>query len=388
MRMFCRFIGLVIGMLLGLMVMNSVPFLAITLIIGGMLLGGYIGGRIKANQQRIKEECEYQKQLKYAEKLQKKDEVQSLVRKYPEATKYYFYKHWGIKKTVVTDYDITDDKIETLLGHRDSYEKDEHDCKAKLEAERAERIKRETAKREAERQAEIAKKQAENQIKKSLPSKVSCWNVLNGNFHYNYLLNYYPTSCDFEVGEAEWNDRWTVWNFKNTPGKTTPARHKRALDTVIPQIKSKLVSTFGMSSLEHLTLVCIPASSAEKTQARYEEFSQRLCRETGMINAYEHMWVIASCQEKKFGGSGISTNAVSFDNSFFRGKYVLLFDDVITKGESMLKFKRKMEELGAIVIGGFSIGKTTHSYNKNHGSFYISDEELEKYLREADEEED
>jgi predicted amidophosphoribosyltransferase len=39
---------------------------------------------------------------------------------------------------------------------------------------------------------------------------------------------------------------------------------------------------------------------------------------------------------------------------------VLLFDDVITKGDSMLRFKRKMEELGAIVVGGFSIGKTTH----------------------------
>ena len=33
---------------------------------------------------------------------------------------------------------------------------------------------------------------------------------------------------------------------------------------------------------------------------------------------------------------------------------------IITKGNSMLSFKRKMEELGATVIGGFSIGKTTH----------------------------
>ena len=79
-----------------------------------------------------------------------------------------------------------------------------------------------------------------------------------------------------------------------------------------------------------------------------------------MINAYAHMQVIASSQEKKFGGSGISANNVSFDNSFFKGKYVFLFDDVITKGDSMLRFKRKMEELGAIVVGGFSIGKTTH----------------------------
>ena len=33
---------------------------------------------------------------------------------------------------------------------------------------------------------------------------------------------------------------------------------------------------------------------------------------------------------------------------------------VITKGESMLRFKRKMEELGANVIAGFSVGRTKH----------------------------
>lgn len=184
--------------------------------------------------------------------------------------------------------------------------------------------------------------------------------MLNGNFRYNYLLKYYPTTCDFEVSEKEWADRWTVWNFKNTPGKTSSFDHERTLDIVIPKVKSKLVATFGVDSLKYLTFVCIPASSAIKTQARYEKFSQRLCSETGMINAYAHMKVIASSQQKKFGGSGISANNVSFENNFFRGKYILLFDDVITKGDSMLRFKRKMEELGAIVVGGLSIGKTTH----------------------------
>lgn len=70
------------------------------------------------------------------------------------------------------------------------------------------------------------------------------------------------------------------------------------MDIVIPQIKSKLVTTFGTESLKCITFVCIPASSALKTQARYEEFSQRLCNETGMINAYAHMQVITSSQEK------------------------------------------------------------------------------------------
>ena len=39
---------------------------------------------------------------------------------------------------------------------------------------------------------------------------------------------------------------------------------------------------------------------------------------------------------------------------------VTSLEDIITTGESMLRFKRKMEELGAIVVGGLSIGKTKH----------------------------
>ncbi len=355
MKFVCGFIGWIVGMLLGFMMMNTIPFLGFVFIVAGIPLGRYIGGCIeedRENQRRAKEDYERkrnQDEYNHQRKLLKKAEAQSLARKYPEATKNYFRIHWGITKAVITDYDITDDKVETLLGHKYSYENDEQTYNAAYKA-----------KLEAERQAKMARVQAEEQSKKSLLTKVSHWNVLGGNFRYNYLLNYYPTTCDFEANEAEWADRWTVWNFKNTPGKTSSFDHERTLDVVIPKIKSKLVATFGMDSLQYLTFVCIPASSAVKTQARYEKFSLRLCSETGMINAYEHMQVIASCQEKKFGGSGISANNVSFDNSFFRGKYVLLFDDVITKGDSMLRFKRKMEELGAVVVGGFSIGKTTH----------------------------
>ena len=45
---------------------------------------------------------------------------------------------------------------------------------------------------------------------------------------------------------------------------------------------------------------------------------------------------------------------------FFTNKYVIIFDDIITKGESMLRFKNKLETLGATIIAGVSIGKTTH----------------------------
>ena len=212
-------------------------------------------------------------------------------------------------------------------------------------------------------EAKLAKEIKEREAKKKLKEKVKDWHLIKGVLRYNYLLNYYPTTCEFEANDEEWDDRYTVWNFKNTPGKTDEDDHQATLDDVIPRIKSKLCSTFGESSLKYLTLVCIPASSSVKTELRYKEFSERLCEETGMENAYSHLSVTKASEEKKFGGHGIMTNNISFDEVFFKGKYVLLFDDVITKGESMLRFKLKMERLGAIVVCGFSIGKTKHERN-------------------------
>ena len=206
----------------------------------------------------------------------------------------------------------------------------------------------------------LAKQKEEREAKKVLKGKVKEWHSIQGVLRYNYLLNYYPTTCEFEASDEEWDDRWTVWDFKNTPGKTDEEDHQDVLDDVIPRIKATLVSTFGKSSLKYLTLVCIPASSPEKPEARYKEFSERLCKETGMENAYDYMTVNGTSEEKKFGCRGITTKKVTFDEEFFKDKYVLLFDDVITKGESMLRFKLKMEKLGANVVCGFSIGKTKH----------------------------
>lgn len=222
---------------------------------------------------------------------------------------------------------------------------------------------REELEKKKKREEEERKRREEAEIRErvcTLKNCVSEWPALYGGLHYTYLVNYFPTSCIFEATQSEWNDRWLVWNFKNTPGKTSASAHINALNIVVPRMKSILTSTFGIRLLKDLTFVCIPASSAIKTELRYAEFSKRICEETGMTNAYDHITVVSSTTEKKFGGSGICTDSLAFDGHYFKGRYILLFDDVITKGESMLRFKRKMEELGANVIAGFSVGRTKH----------------------------
>lgn len=193
--------------------------------------------------------------------------------------------------------------------------------------------------------------------KRELGNCVSNWNCIGYSLHYNYLLRYYPTTCDFDATEDEWADRWLVWNFKNTPGKTSSLQHEQALNNLLPRLTRMLKTTFG-DRLQLLTLVCIPAASRANNNARFYDFSERLTRNTDMDNAFGHIQIMEDATPKHLGGTG--TPVLHFDESYFHGRYILLFDDVITKGNSMLRFKSKLEALGATVIAGVSIGKTTH----------------------------
>ena len=46
---------------------------------------------------------------------------------------------------------------------------------------------------------------------------------------------------------------------------------------------------------------------------------------------------------------------LDFDEEYFKGKNILLFDDLLTRGDSMRKFGRKLTSLGANVIAGVLI---------------------------------
>ena len=218
---------------------------------------------------------------------------------------------------------------------------------------------------EQERQeAEQRRKNEQLQIQSNLNSKVSSWKTLPCGLPYYYLFYYYPTTCDFEATEKEWAHRRIVWNFKNDPDKDISyLAHNIALNHIVSGLKALLIMTFGEDLLHMLTLVCLPASTKVKNEARYKAFSEKLCAETGLKDGYVHTTFIEDGISKNSpdNPTGHSINPkVAFDD-WFKGKYVLLFDDVVTKGDTMLRYKRILEEAGAIVVGGLCIGQTKHT---------------------------
>jgi len=223
-------------------------------------------------------------------------------------------------------------------------------------------------KRIANQKREQQRIRLQSTAKDVLVRKAMSWNKLFLNFHYTWLFYYYPTTCDFDPPYQDKENRRIVWNFKNDPARNIiSAIHERAIDLVIPQIKQKLSDTFGEEYLQFLTLVCLPASTNAKNQARYEEFSFKLCAETGMDNGYLHTFItkdgLSKNDPNNTSGRSIQPE-VSFDD-WFKGKYVLLFDDIVTKGGTMLRYKEMLERKGATVIGGIALGKTKHEPPEN-----------------------
>ena len=77
-----------------------------------------------------------------------------------------------------------------------------------------------------------------------------------------------------------------------------------------------------------------------------------------MINAYPHIRVTEDGNAKHDGGDG--SHRVYYDSYFFNGKYVVLFDDVRTTGNSLEQERRTLEGFGAKVICAVTIAQTTH----------------------------
>ena len=179
----------------------------------------------------------------------RKEQAISLFHKFPEATKLYFKQHWDIDKYSLTESDITDDKVDVLLSHEQEYKDVNEQCilkRKKIEQEILELKKQQErlqklAREETERQIVIERqRQIEIESKSEILKRVSNWDTIKGILHFDYLVIYYPTTCTHKVSNIAWNNRKMIWNFKNTPGKTSKYDHLDAMTNVQYLLTNKL----------------------------------------------------------------------------------------------------------------------------------------------------
>lgn len=168
-----------------------------------------------------------------------------------------------------------------------------------------------------------------------------------------YFFNYIPFRYPM-VTEEEERIRDFVHGFKDGDKQVG----KQVADLVVDEI----LSQYGSGS-SNLLFVCVPASDSIKNTKRFSYFSKLVSTKLGQENAYRHIHVTGFRESKHLNADhtvhDTSCYQVVIDNHFFKGKKVILFDDLITTGMSSTLFKSRLEEAGADVISCIFLAKTT-----------------------------
>lgn len=188
--------------------------------------------------------------------------------------------------------------------------------------------------------------------------KVSSDNLLEKPMHW--FLKYFPSKIK-NRGFNEDVMRAIVLDFKD--GKDNG-------NLVADMVSEYLLNTYDC---QNLVFACIPASSPERQEVRYKNFSRRVCQQTDTVNGYWHMEVMGNRAQthldKENADAILDQEQVWYDKNWFFNKDVVVFDDVITRGNNYKRFASTLESFGANIVGGVFLAKT----------FYKVDEPYELY---------
>lgn len=124
-----------------------------------------------------------------------------------------------------------------------------------------------------------------------------------------WFCKYFPKRIQ-NVGEKEIADRQLVYDFKDG----------RSHEAVAQMTAARMIEEHG-SRCSQLVFIPVPASSVRKKEIR-------------------------------------KVSIIEFDEEWFRGKAVIVFDDVITRGISFGMYANQLESFGANVIEGIFLART------------------------------
>ena len=164
---------------------------------------------------------------------------------------------------------------------------------------------------------------------------------------YTYLMEYLPTRYAATIDQD--CDRREVYSFKNGYASTNVKR----------RLAEKVSSITGYNKSEYVVLF-IPASSQSKTDDRYYNVASYIQRETGVTATLSGIIANGTRESACRGGNRWSdkTHDYTFNSDVFRGKKVILIDDVITSGNSLVNCERALLGRGAKSVVGLFVAKT------------------------------
>ena len=211
-----------------------------------------------------------------------------------------------------------------------------------MERQKEERVKAEA---ERKRRAEVeAKRQAENSRRKALADKFK-YTTLGGH-KVAYCFDYYPKNRYPSVSSQDESNRRTVWNFKD--GSYTAG---------LSRLADFLDGNFTKEEMKNVVVCVIPASTQYKNDLRYKALCTKIAEKFPVINGYNYISIVSDRNDSRGQKSSDTVWNLSFSSNV-RGKTVVLFDDITTRGTSFIQVASKLKEQGANNVIGFFLGKT------------------------------
>lgn len=112
------------------------------------------------------------------------------------------------------------------------------------------------------------------------------------------------------------------------------------------------------SEVSGCLFVCIPAASDYANRRRYARFSAEVSTRCGLVDAFRHVSVFGTRTRCHVDRSRPAEENTVIDGDFFRGRDVVLFDDILTTGMTSTAFARRLEAVGAKVKARVFLGRT------------------------------
>ena len=171
------------------------------------------------------------------------------------------------------------------------------------------------------------------------------------NYFVEYVPNAYINLC-VDKNQQRANNQ-LIYDFK--AGKAATTRFCAEL------LISYLRRQYGRL-LEDFVVVFAPCSAQWKYNKRFGYLAAML-NKAGIKTANEHVRIYGERKPTHNGGSHhVSEDIyhVTVDSSFFAGKNVILFDDLLTSGQTITEFKEQLEAAGAYIDREIFVGRTVH----------------------------
>jgi predicted amidophosphoribosyltransferase len=163
---------------------------------------------------------------------------------------------------------------------------------------------------------------------------------------YYYMMDYLPVR--YSGAERQIADRKAVWNFKDG---CAPARIVSGLAEHVARIAGGHPSDF---------VVCfVPASSEWKTSRRYCHVANEIQRLTGVPASLGAVTRHGEAQPGHIAGKAADPAAeFTYCPQCYRGKNVILIDDVVTRGRTLSGTGERILRGGAASVVGLVVART------------------------------